>query len=562
MLIPVLSLMQPSTLVVLLSGIVAGMAAGWVLSRWSNSGPLVGAFGRQIPGRESADSPEAVGREYEQEVLMRMHEAGTSIAEQVREYEGTLKSATDSLEQAAKGPRKKRADAAAQVVSKIIEVNAELLQRLTPAMRKIEEHALEIEAQMADALIDSLTGIPNRRAFDQELWRRFAEWKRQHTAFSVMLIDTDHFHKLYTQHGGEGGDDFLKQVAQAISKTLRDMDLVARFSPGALAAILPATDLSEAIKTAERVRAALAENRFERDGASHQITISIGLAESVHGDNAASLLRRSDAALYAAKEAGRNRVFVSTGESCEPGAQALIRQRQRPQSESAGAAKEGDSLWLPATGSQVEQPPCFASTTDPRIDALTGLPNRQSFSEALRPRLAEWRRHKMPLSLMLVEIDDLNRLSDRFGKEAHDLALRAVPQFLTAAVRETDLISRFDEGKFAVLLAQNDVTAATTVAERIRTAIASCDTLRIRDKSIRFTSSIGVAEAAGEDGSVALIMRAEAALRAARNAGSNQTFVHKGVNCLSTGSADAVDASEELVRAESPDGDRTSHSTH
>ena len=522
-----ISFIQAGTWIALLAGGGLGLLAGFALCRRHARGSKDERHG----GSQRADSQEEVGREYAQEVLLRLHEASATVVETVRAYQERIEAVAESLESCAEGPKKKRQEATEKNVETMRLANSEIQRQMAPAMREIEEYALEIESQMAEALTDATTGIPNRKAFDQELWRRFAEWKSQHTPFSVMLIDTDHFQKLYSQYGAAGGDMFLRRVSEAISGTLREMDLVSRFSPGALGAILPGTDLQEAIRTAERVRAALEDQRFEHQGTTHTITISVGLAESNHGDNAASLLRRADAALFAAKEGGRNCVFANTGACCESAAAALDKLASRNGSESTSTNKGQADLWLPGTESDIDETGTFASALDPRIDALTGLPNRQSFSEALRPRLAEWRRQKTPLSLLLVAIDDLELLDERSGAGTGDVAIRAVPRFLAAAMRETDLVARFDEDKFVVLLPRNDATAATIVGERIRTAIESCETLKHRKSVVRFTASVGVVEASDNDSAVALVMRAESALRAARDSGTNRTYLHDGESC-------------------------------
>ena len=99
----------------------------------------------------------------------------------------------------------------------------------------MQRQAEELETQVAVARTDALTELHNRRAFDDELSRRFAEWQRRKTSFSLLMIDVDHFKKFNDTHGHQAGDQVLRDVAQALSKTVREMDLwhatAARNSP-------------------------------------------------------------------------------------------------------------------------------------------------------------------------------------------------------------------------------------------------------------------------------------------------------------------------------------------
>src|SRR6185503_7619557 len=104
---------------------------------------------------------------------------------------------------------------------------------------------------------DALTGLANRRAFDDELNRRFAEWQRRKTMFSLLILDVDHFKKFNDTHGHQAGDAVLTGVAATLRQTFREMDLVARYGGEEFAAILPVTNLTEALRAAERARAAI-----------------------------------------------------------------------------------------------------------------------------------------------------------------------------------------------------------------------------------------------------------------------------------------------------------------
>src|SRR6185295_20304286 len=96
----------------------------------------------------------------------------------------------------------------------------------------------------ADARTDALTRLANRRAFDDELERRFNEWKRLRVPYTLLMADVDHFKKFNDTHGHQAGDEVLKGVAKTLKDTMREMDFVARYGGEEFAAVLPVTNQS------------------------------------------------------------------------------------------------------------------------------------------------------------------------------------------------------------------------------------------------------------------------------------------------------------------------------
>lgn len=173
---------------------------------------------------------------------------------------------------------------------------------------------LKRQSDLLERLVrcDALTGIPNRRAFDETLSREWERCRRTASPLSLLMIDVDKF-KQYNDHYGHGaGDECLRRVAAALAACARrPADLVARYGGEEFAAVLPETDAAGARETAERlidaVRA-LALPHASSD-AAQVVTISIGLATLVPAAGVAlsTLAEAADAQLYQAKEAGRNR---------------------------------------------------------------------------------------------------------------------------------------------------------------------------------------------------------------------------------------------------------------
>ncbi len=168
---------------------------------------------------------------------------------------------------------------------------------------------LEEELRHA-AFHDRLTGLHNRRFFDNLLARELKRAGRRGVALSLLMLDIDHFKALNDRYGHLVGDDILKHLARVLESRLRGSDVLARWGGEEFIALLPETDLGGAVALAEAVRARVAEADFPGAG---RVTVSIGVATHRPREAAKDLVHRADAALYAAKEGGRNRVAGEGG---------------------------------------------------------------------------------------------------------------------------------------------------------------------------------------------------------------------------------------------------------
>ncbi len=159
---------------------------------------------------------------------------------------------------------------------------------------------------------DGLTLVGNRLAFDEELDRLLARAARYRQTLSLAMCDVDEFKRFNDTFGHLAGDEALVRVADAIKSALRAADSVYRYGGEELAVLLPAQRLDEAACAMERVRAEIEAMAIPAPNGG-VLTISIGVAELDPNDHASSLLARADAALYAAKGSGRNRVETAAG---------------------------------------------------------------------------------------------------------------------------------------------------------------------------------------------------------------------------------------------------------
>jgi len=158
-------------------------------------------------------------------------------------------------------------------------------------------------------IVDNLTGLANRREFDDVLAREFARARRYGRRFSVLTLDIDYFKTVNDTFGHPRGDDVLMEIGRLIKGRLRANDLAARLGGEEFALILPETELAGAATVAEQLRAETAAVVVASERNEIRVTISIGCAELGAGDqDALALFRRSDQKLYEAKSGGRNRI--------------------------------------------------------------------------------------------------------------------------------------------------------------------------------------------------------------------------------------------------------------
>ena len=180
---------------------------------------------------------------------------------------------------------------------------------LKPALSNIRLRA----ALREQATRDPLTGLYNRRHFEEALAREISRANREDTPLSLLMIDIDHFKKFNDQFGHEAGDRVLVEVAQNIRAALRDSDIACRYGGEEIALLLPGLTADGVVKRMENIAARLRSIRlFIRDQALPAVTVSAGIATlREHGSDGEALLRTADDAMYAAKRAGRDRYLIA-----------------------------------------------------------------------------------------------------------------------------------------------------------------------------------------------------------------------------------------------------------
>jgi diguanylate cyclase (GGDEF)-like protein len=161
-----------------------------------------------------------------------------------------------------------------------------------------------------EARTDALTGLLNRRGFDERAATALAHASRDATPIALVAFDIDHFKSVNDEWGHDAGDQVLARLGELLTSHARDVDVVARQGGEEFAALLPDSDRDGATAFAERIRSALASTRFP---GFPTVRLSAGIAAEAGPADLRELLQRADAALYEAKRAGRDRVVVLDG---------------------------------------------------------------------------------------------------------------------------------------------------------------------------------------------------------------------------------------------------------
>ena len=181
---------------------------------------------------------------------------------------------------------------------------------LRESTKEIEHLKGQLDNARKEATVDALTGLHNRRGFDETLANRLKEDGAGSKNRAVLLLDIDHFKQVNDTHGHLVGDKVLVGIGQQLLKQMRGSDYLSRFGGEEFAILLLDTPLTNAFTVAENLRNSISRLRWRHPKSSKevaQITISIGIASIKPNDSVEALLERCDKALYRAKSLGRNR---------------------------------------------------------------------------------------------------------------------------------------------------------------------------------------------------------------------------------------------------------------
>lgn len=297
------------------SSLVAVAALAYAVSKGGR--PDAGPDGQESPADPGIDDERVVVEHTKLAVKGLLDVLAASIRqflERTDDYSGRL---TESREAIVKATSLESIKAIEQEllgsIDRLHRANAAYRKQLAEANEQIGLQQEQLEKLEVDLGTDFLTGLPNRRAFEDRMRENIDRSNRYGSKFSLVIIDIDHFKSVNDEFGHLAGDRTLKAIADLLGEHMRGSDILARYGGEEFVMILPETSDEQARRMAERIRSHVENATFKYSGGSIQVTVSAGVGEVLTPkDTAENLFERVDAALYKAKQTGRNKVVCAT----------------------------------------------------------------------------------------------------------------------------------------------------------------------------------------------------------------------------------------------------------
>jgi diguanylate cyclase len=167
-----------------------------------------------------------------------------------------------------------------------------------------------LQEEQRAAMIDALTGIPNRAAYDDRMAHEFARWQRHGGTISIAAWDVDNFKNINDEFGHMAGDKVLRILGQHMARSVRGTDFLARYGGEEFLMIMVGMDADQALKACNKIRAGIQAIAFHFRDRPVTVTASCGITTFRMGDVPEMAFERADGALYEAKDGGRNRCVV------------------------------------------------------------------------------------------------------------------------------------------------------------------------------------------------------------------------------------------------------------
>ncbi|MFL6820457.1 MAG: GGDEF domain-containing protein [Bradyrhizobium sp.] len=228
-------------------------------------------------------------------------------------YDATLSGATQQLTGAHTREQVKAiAETLLASTRQMHNTNKALQDRLSLSKAEISNLHQSLEAIRAESLTDPLTGLGNRKHFDQSIEAAVQTALANGEPLSLMMFDIDHFKSFNDNYGHLTGDQVLRLVGMSLKQTIKGQDITARYGGEEFAVVLPNTALRQALTVADHIRRAVMAKELKKKSSGEilgRVTISVGVSMLKPGDDTDALIERADACLYAAKRNGRNRVI-------------------------------------------------------------------------------------------------------------------------------------------------------------------------------------------------------------------------------------------------------------
>ena len=237
-------------------------------------------------------------------------------------YGEALAGASGQLDQANDTASVKRmVEGLVSATSRMQRRSRELERRLQETSQEVDQLRTNLEKVREEAMTDALTGIANRKRFDEAMRKARREADLKAAPFSLILCDIDHFKRFNDTWGHQTGDQIIRFVAACMSRYSKDHHVVARYGGEEFGVVMPGAELKEARAIAEKIRSTVESKRLLRKSTSEDlgnITISLGVSQFRPGESVENLIERCDSNLYKSKQTGRNRITVDNAPKPTP----------------------------------------------------------------------------------------------------------------------------------------------------------------------------------------------------------------------------------------------------
>lgn len=270
-------------------------------------------LGRRLRGRAPRQDASR------QQILAMMQELAswtTDVSSGVSEYRSLVETLSDQIAQTVDRGAAPSAMTTTNLLMQLLTANRRLQTQLETAEATLEQQSRDLAGYMSQAGTDPLTGLSNRRIFDDHLAAALHAWNTQQTAVGIILLDIDHFKMLNDTQGHLAGDAVLRQLAKLLREHVPSGSTMVRLGGEEFACIVTGCDLAAAAEIGERLRQAVESQRFAHDNRVIHATISCGVALATFRESALALVQRGDSAMYAAKTSSRNAVYLHDGYHC------------------------------------------------------------------------------------------------------------------------------------------------------------------------------------------------------------------------------------------------------
>src|SRR5262245_11736864 len=287
---------------------------------------LEGIYDTYLSPQRYTDRIDTVGAKVMDEIEQVMAMIGVAVGS-TSSYTESLADMSHRLSSADRDGLRSIVETLVRSTREMQQANSSLEERLHASKQEINQLQESLETVRNESLTDPLTGLANRKYFDQMLERAMSETKPNDEPLSLVLTDIDHFKNFNDNYGHLTGDQVLRLVAQAVKQNVKGQDIGARDGGEECAVILPNTGLRQALTVADHIRRGVVSKELIKRSTGEnlgRVTISVGVAMLHQGETMQSLIERADACLYAAKRNGRNQVICETDPEVSPRGESQV----------------------------------------------------------------------------------------------------------------------------------------------------------------------------------------------------------------------------------------------